>query len=106
LRGYSVELGDSQPVDCQTLHCLETKDLAEELKTLKRIHAKKDKLILTMENEKDDLPIKALEGDKRFLQVQQLVLIFHVQNNGSMNFSSTLLCKHITPGFSQILKIA
>lgn len=48
----------------------ELKDLAEELKTLKRIHAKKDKLILTMENEKDDLPIKALEGDKRFLQAE------------------------------------
>lgn len=48
----------------------ELKDLSEELKTLKRIHAKKDKLILAMENEKDDLPIKALEGDKRFLQAE------------------------------------
>ena len=48
----------------------ELKDLLEELKTLKRIHAKKDKLIVAMENEKDELPIKALEGDKRFLQVR------------------------------------
>ena len=50
----------------------ELKDLLEELKTLKRIHAKKDKLIVAMENEKDELPIKALEGDKRFLQVRPL----------------------------------
>uniref|UniRef100_A0A7S1I5Q3 Uncharacterized protein n=1 Tax=Eutreptiella gymnastica TaxID=73025 RepID=A0A7S1I5Q3_9EUGL len=48
----------------------ELKDLLEELKTLKRIHAKKDKLIVAMENEKDELPIKALEGDKRFLQAE------------------------------------
>lgn len=48
----------------------ELKDQIEELKTLKRIHAKKDKLIITMENEKDELPIKALEGDKRFLQAE------------------------------------
>ena len=60
----------------------ELKDQVEELKTLKRIHAKKDKLIVTMENEKDDLPIKALEGDKRFLQVWNSYLLWCAQQAG------------------------
>eukprot|EP00992_Anisonema_acinus_P015973 TRINITY_DN9968_c0_g2_i1.p1 TRINITY_DN9968_c0_g2~~TRINITY_DN9968_c0_g2_i1.p1 ORF type:complete len:427 (-),score=98.42 TRINITY_DN9968_c0_g2_i1:118-1398(-) len=46
----------------------EQRELLDELKTLKRIQSRKDKLIVSMENEKDDIPIKALEGDKRFLQ--------------------------------------
>eukprot|EP01006_Ploeotia_vitrea_P057914 TRINITY_DN68466_c0_g1_i1.p1 TRINITY_DN68466_c0_g1~~TRINITY_DN68466_c0_g1_i1.p1 ORF type:complete len:405 (-),score=64.45 TRINITY_DN68466_c0_g1_i1:101-1270(-) len=48
----------------------EIKDYEEELKTLKRIHLKKDKLIVSMENEKDDNHLKQLEGDKRFLQAE------------------------------------
>eukprot|EP01006_Ploeotia_vitrea_P029434 TRINITY_DN61982_c0_g1_i1.p2 TRINITY_DN61982_c0_g1~~TRINITY_DN61982_c0_g1_i1.p2 ORF type:complete len:410 (+),score=66.48 TRINITY_DN61982_c0_g1_i1:76-1305(+) len=46
----------------------EIKDCQDELKTLQKIHAKKDKLIVSMEHEKDNNHLKQLEGDKRFLQ--------------------------------------
>jgi hypothetical protein len=46
----------------------EIKELKDELKSLKRVHTKKDKLITSMENENNDGTIKALEADKRFLQ--------------------------------------
>eukprot|EP00994_Dinema_validum_P007621 NODE_639_length_1478_cov_259.118964_g476_i0.p1 GENE.NODE_639_length_1478_cov_259.118964_g476_i0~~NODE_639_length_1478_cov_259.118964_g476_i0.p1 ORF type:complete len:338 (-),score=93.47 NODE_639_length_1478_cov_259.118964_g476_i0:101-1114(-) len=46
----------------------DVKDLTDELKMLKRLDGKKDKQIICLRNEKDDIPIKKLEGDKRFLQ--------------------------------------
>jgi uncharacterized coiled-coil protein SlyX len=47
----------------------EIRDLMEEMKTLKRIQAKKDKVITGLEGSKDDSSaIRILEGDKRYLQ--------------------------------------
>lgn len=48
----------------------EIKELTEELKILKRIQAKKDKVICGLETSKDDTAIRILEGDKRFLQAE------------------------------------
>eukprot|EP01012_Entosiphon_sulcatum_P014428 TRINITY_DN1945_c0_g1_i1.p1 TRINITY_DN1945_c0_g1~~TRINITY_DN1945_c0_g1_i1.p1 ORF type:complete len:472 (+),score=173.98 TRINITY_DN1945_c0_g1_i1:41-1417(+) len=48
----------------------EIRDLMEELKTVKRLHAKQDKVIGSLEAEKESTTYKQLEGDKRFLQAE------------------------------------
>lgn len=48
----------------------EIKDLTEELKVMKRIQSKKDKIILDIETTKDSPPLRALEGDKKALQAE------------------------------------
>jgi len=45
----------------------ELKELMDELNTLRRIQAKKDKLIQALESGRMDGPIRQLEGDKRYL---------------------------------------
>eukprot|EP01012_Entosiphon_sulcatum_P001728 TRINITY_DN10329_c0_g1_i1.p1 TRINITY_DN10329_c0_g1~~TRINITY_DN10329_c0_g1_i1.p1 ORF type:complete len:457 (+),score=130.44 TRINITY_DN10329_c0_g1_i1:25-1395(+) len=49
----------------------EIKELVDELKSLNRIHVKKDKLITARDGEKESqAKIRQLEGDKRFLQAE------------------------------------